>query len=192
MLTFEWSPYLLEIPNHAIYDTQSILIGCSTLSQEYCKLIGLYWKSMRRQLWTLTCPIDPNYHWLSCRTSYVVYLNELKLSWLIDVTCISPVSEKGRLRSLSSSVSDHSSLSVFTIPWWSLSLDLHVIDTESLIVCLQSSKLELLLDLSSLQCNLTIVERFEKYLENYITPNNTLMYSWGLKLIHLFYRTFSA
>ena len=34
----------------AYTNTQSILTGCSTLSQEYCKLIGLYWKLMRRQL----------------------------------------------------------------------------------------------------------------------------------------------
>ena len=40
------------------------VISCSTLGQEYCELIGLYWKLMRRQLWTLapppptlTCPI---------------------------------------------------------------------------------------------------------------------------------------
>ena len=37
--------------------TQSILIGCSTLRQGYCKLIGLYWILMRRQLWTLKCCI---------------------------------------------------------------------------------------------------------------------------------------
>ena len=36
-----------------LYNTQSILIGCSTLSQGYCKLIGLWLKLMRRQLWTL-------------------------------------------------------------------------------------------------------------------------------------------
>ena len=48
MLTLQLSPYFLEIPNDVyITDTQSILIGCSTLSQEYCKLIGLYWKIMR-------------------------------------------------------------------------------------------------------------------------------------------------
>ena len=40
-----------------LYNTQSNLIGCSTLSQEFLKLIGWCWKIMRRQLWTLTCPI---------------------------------------------------------------------------------------------------------------------------------------
>ena len=40
-----------------LYNTQSNLIGCSILSQEYCKLIDWCWKNMRRQLWTLTCPI---------------------------------------------------------------------------------------------------------------------------------------
>ena len=33
------------------------LIGCSKLSQEYCRLIGWYWKIIRKQLCTLTCPI---------------------------------------------------------------------------------------------------------------------------------------
>ena len=32
------------------------LISCSTLSQEHCMLISWYWKIMRRQLITLTCP----------------------------------------------------------------------------------------------------------------------------------------
>ena len=41
-------------PQWCSYNNQPILIGCLTLSQEYCKLIGLYWKLMRRQLWTLT------------------------------------------------------------------------------------------------------------------------------------------
>ena len=27
-------------------------------SFQYCKLIGLFWKLTRRQLWTLTCPIE--------------------------------------------------------------------------------------------------------------------------------------
>ena len=40
-----------------LYNTQSILIGRSPLSQEYSKLIGLYLKLMRRQL----CPITANY-----------------------------------------------------------------------------------------------------------------------------------
>ena len=40
------------------YNPQSVLICCSTLSQEYCKLIGLYCKLMRRPRWTLTCPIS--------------------------------------------------------------------------------------------------------------------------------------
>ena len=44
-----------------LYKTQSILIGCSTLSQEYCKPIGFFWKLMRRQLWTLTCRICSHY-----------------------------------------------------------------------------------------------------------------------------------
>ena len=57
MLTLELSSYVLEIPNDAYTTLSRNLIGCSTLSQEYCKLIGWYWEKMRRQLWTLTCPI---------------------------------------------------------------------------------------------------------------------------------------
>ena len=59
-----------------LYHSQSILIGCSTPRQEYCKLIGSYWKSMRRQLWTLTCPIDLK-NCIFCTdhgTSYVVFV----------------------------------------------------------------------------------------------------------------------
>ena len=57
-----WNYFLLywKLPvMHSIaYTTLSQnLIGCSTLSQEYCNLIGWYWKIMRRQLWILTCPI---------------------------------------------------------------------------------------------------------------------------------------
>ena len=52
---------ILELSSYSqwrLYNTQSILIGCSTLRQEYCKPIGLYyWKLMRRQLWTFICPI---------------------------------------------------------------------------------------------------------------------------------------
>ena len=50
----------LFIANSKSYlqSTQSILIGCFTFSQEYCKRIGLNWKLMRRQLWASTCHID--------------------------------------------------------------------------------------------------------------------------------------
>ena len=47
-----------------LYKTQSILIGCSTLSQEYCVLAGWDGKIMRRQLWTLTCPIVVTKWWV--------------------------------------------------------------------------------------------------------------------------------
>ena len=42
----------IEIPNDIhVYTTLSEnLIGCSTLSQRYCKLIGWYWIIMRAQL----------------------------------------------------------------------------------------------------------------------------------------------
>ena len=40
MLTLELSSYVLETPNDAYTTLRQNLIGCSTLSQEYCKLIG--------------------------------------------------------------------------------------------------------------------------------------------------------
>ena len=43
------------------------VISCSTLSQEYCELIGLYWKLMRRQLWTLPPPT------LTCSIKFCTY-----------------------------------------------------------------------------------------------------------------------
>ena len=39
MLTLELSPYLLGIPNDANTTLSQNMIGCSTLRQEYCKLI---------------------------------------------------------------------------------------------------------------------------------------------------------
>ena len=41
---------VLEILNDTYISLSRNLNGCSTLSQEYCKLIGSYWKIMRRQL----------------------------------------------------------------------------------------------------------------------------------------------
>ena len=49
-LIFELYSYVLEFHNDADTKFSQSLIGCSTLSQEYCKLIDLYWKIMRRQL----------------------------------------------------------------------------------------------------------------------------------------------
>ena len=43
-LTLELSSTELEIPNDAYTTLSRNLIGCSTLSQEYCKMIGFYWK----------------------------------------------------------------------------------------------------------------------------------------------------
>ena len=40
MLTLELSSVVLEIPNDAYKTLSRNLIGCSTLSQEYYKLIG--------------------------------------------------------------------------------------------------------------------------------------------------------
>ena len=48
-------PLYMLLSNEIPHRTQS-LIGCSTLSQEYCKLIGWYSKIMRHKLYTLTYP----------------------------------------------------------------------------------------------------------------------------------------
>ena len=55
MSTLELSSYVLENPNNAYTTPSQNPIGCSTLRQEYCKVIDWSWKMMRRQLWTLTC-----------------------------------------------------------------------------------------------------------------------------------------
>ena len=47
--------FLLEIPNDA--SLSQFWLAVQHSRQEYCKLIGWYWKIMRRQLWTLACPI---------------------------------------------------------------------------------------------------------------------------------------
>ena len=50
----ELSSHLLEIPNDVHMLLRHILIGCLTLSEENCKLIGWYWKIISRQLYTIT------------------------------------------------------------------------------------------------------------------------------------------
>ena len=47
----------LEIPNDAYTTFSRNLIGRSTLSQELCKVFGWCLEIMRRQLWTLSCPV---------------------------------------------------------------------------------------------------------------------------------------
>ena len=56
MLTLELSSNVLEIPNYAYKNTlnHDWLLN---ISQEYCKLTGLCWKIMRRQLQTLISTI---------------------------------------------------------------------------------------------------------------------------------------
>ena len=56
-LSLELFSIVLEIPNDAYTTLSQNLIGCSAFSWEYRKLIGWYWKTMRRELWTSTCPI---------------------------------------------------------------------------------------------------------------------------------------
>ena len=57
MLTLELSSIVLEISSDVYTTLSRNLISCLILSQEYCKLIGWYWKIMWRQLWTWTCHI---------------------------------------------------------------------------------------------------------------------------------------
>ena len=49
---------LSKLHNYAYTLLSQILIGCSLLSQECCKLIEWHLKTMRRQLFTLECPIE--------------------------------------------------------------------------------------------------------------------------------------
>ena len=50
MLTLELSAPVLEMPNDAYTLLSQILIGCSTLNQECCKLFSRYEKLMNSQL----------------------------------------------------------------------------------------------------------------------------------------------
>ena len=71
----------MEIPNDAYTTLSRNLIGGSTLSQEYCKLIGWYWKIMRRQLWTLTNPIPYDHWFIGLQSSWNVYWMFCVLWW---------------------------------------------------------------------------------------------------------------
>ena len=50
MLTLELSSQVLEIRNDVYITLSQNVIGSSTLSQEYCKLIGQMCKIVRRQI----------------------------------------------------------------------------------------------------------------------------------------------
>ena len=50
-------------------------MGCSMLSQENCKLIGLNCKIMRRQLATLKCPIVTSWANILAQYTYLLYLH---------------------------------------------------------------------------------------------------------------------
>ena len=53
MLILELSSHLLEILDYAYMLLIQIMISCSSLSQKYCQLIGLYWIVMRGQIYAL-------------------------------------------------------------------------------------------------------------------------------------------
>ena len=58
MLSWKFSPYW-KLQIVIILPILSLtLIGCLSLTQEYYRLIGWYWEITRRQLWTLSCPIN--------------------------------------------------------------------------------------------------------------------------------------
>ena len=56
MLTSELSSIVLGIPNDAYTTLSPNLIGCSALSQEYCKLIGSYWKNNEKATLNINMP----------------------------------------------------------------------------------------------------------------------------------------
>ena len=58
-------------PNDAYRTLSQSLIGCSSLSQKYCNLIGWHWKIMWRQIITSTCPI-----WISLILWYCLKLSK--------------------------------------------------------------------------------------------------------------------
>ena len=84
----------LEIPNEAYMLHSQFLIGCSLLSEEWCKLIGWYWRIMRRQVNTLTCPyritmiIYTLYaiivNILGCFVTYQLEFNLTTLLWILN------------------------------------------------------------------------------------------------------------
>ena len=57
MLTLELYVLVLEIPMMHIQHSVEIWLVVQHSDKSICKLIGWYCKIMRRQLWTLTCPI---------------------------------------------------------------------------------------------------------------------------------------
>ena len=57
MITLELSSYLLLIPNDAYATLNRILIGCSTLSLEYRKLIGSYIEINEKATLNINMPI---------------------------------------------------------------------------------------------------------------------------------------
>ena len=60
---FKTYPLISEIPNDANTTLGQTLIGCLALCQVYCKLIGRYWKIMKKQLCTLSCPSEITQNW---------------------------------------------------------------------------------------------------------------------------------
>ena len=88
MLTAELSSYVGN-SQWAYTILSQNLIGCLTLSQGYCKLIGCLWKIMRRQLWTLICPIVQEIPVLST-TSFIhvaphlLHLSRIQIYFIIQ------------------------------------------------------------------------------------------------------------
>ena len=55
---WQWSYLLMELPNDACTTFSQNWISCSTIGEEYCRLIGWRFKIMKRQLWTSTIAND--------------------------------------------------------------------------------------------------------------------------------------
>ena len=51
-----------KFPNMLIQHSLKICLVVQNSVKKYCKLIGCFWKMMRKQLWTLTCPIGIKIH----------------------------------------------------------------------------------------------------------------------------------
>ena len=75
-----------------LYNTMSKSYWLFTLSRQYCKRIGWYWKLRRRQLWPLICHIVgdvmlPWRHTRMCKQSITIFNRLLHSLFLFSFMC---------------------------------------------------------------------------------------------------------
>ena len=74
MLTSELSTYVLKIPNNAYTTLSQNLIGCSTLSHEYCKADWMTLKNNAKETLNMETPYY-KYMYILCILLDKVYYN---------------------------------------------------------------------------------------------------------------------